>query len=162
MPRHPGFPLADHILDQVISWPNLLYTVLAITLAFCMSFCIRSNIVDKQGRPIPPGPLLRYAFLGRYSERALHVWAQKYGSLFSLFLGNQLFVVISDPHIAHDLLVSNGKIFSSRKEYFIKNQTILNGRAITATPYGSTWSVPYSLTIVMKPWVLTESQAQTP
>ncbi len=69
------------------------------------------------------------------------MWAQKYGPLFSLFLGIQLFVVISDPRIAHDLLVTNGRIFSSRKEYFIKNQTILRGRAITSTPYGDTWQV---------------------
>lgn len=111
---------------------------------------MRSNIVDKQGRSIPPGPLLRYAFLGRYPEKALHVWAQKYGPLFSLFLGNQLYMVISDPHIAHDLLVTNGKIFSSRKNYFVKNETILHGRAITGTPYDSKWSVLYTLTIVMK------------
>jgi len=58
-------------------------------------------------------------------------------------------MVISDPHIAHDLLVTNGKIFSSRKKYFVKNQTILRGRAITATPYDSTWSVPTSLTVVV-------------
>lgn len=92
---------------------------------------------------------MRYAFLGRYPEKSLHVWAQTYGPLFSLFLGNQLFMVISDPHIAHDLLVTNGKIFSSRKTYFVKNQTILRGRAITATPYDSTWSVPNSLNAVM-------------
>ena len=136
------------MLGQNISWPYLLYPVVAAILAYCGSFCIRRNIVDKQGNPIPPGPLLRYAFLGRYPEKALHVWAEKYGPLFSLFLGNQLFMVISDPQIAQDLLVTNGKIFSSRKEYFVKNQTILTGRAITATPYDATWSVPSSLTIV--------------
>jgi hypothetical protein len=56
-------------------------------------------------------------------------------------MGNQLFVVISDAHTAKDLLVSNGTIFSSRKSYFIKNQTILRGRSITATPYNNTWWV---------------------
>jgi hypothetical protein len=106
-----------------------------------VSFCVRSNIVNGNGYAIPPGPLLRYAFLGKYPERALHAWAQKYGPLFSLFLGNQLFIVISDPEIAHDLLVKNGKISSSRKEYFIKSQTILRGRAIAASPYGDTWQV---------------------
>ena len=138
------------MLGQNISWSYLLYPVAAATLAYCASFCIRSNIVDKQGNPIPPGPLLRYAFLRRYPEKALHRWAEKYGPLFSLFLGNQLFMVISDPQIAQDLLVTNGKIFSSRKEYFVKNQTILTGRAITATPYDATWSVTSSLTIIMK------------
>jgi hypothetical protein len=54
-------------------------------------------------------------------------------------MGNQLFVVISDARVAKDLLVSNGSIFSSRRLYFMKNQTILRGRAITATPYNDTW-----------------------
>src|SRR5258707_10913965 len=56
-------------------------------------------------------------------------------------MGNQLFVVVSDARIAKDLLVSNGAIFSSRKPYFMKNQTILRGRALTASPYNDTWSV---------------------
>ena len=135
------FSPTDHILDQDLYSPKLFYALLVVVLTCCVSFCVRSNIVDRNGYAIPPGPLLRYAFLGKYPERALHGWAQTYGPLFSLFLGNQLFMVISDPKIAHDLLVKNGKIFSSRKEYFIKSQTILHGRAITSTPYGDTWQV---------------------
>jgi hypothetical protein len=54
-------------------------------------------------------------------------------------MGNQLFLIISDARVAKDLLVSNGAIFSSRKEYFVKSQTILRGRAITSTPYNDTW-----------------------
>jgi Cytochrome P450 len=100
---------------------------------------LRRNIVDKDGHPIPPGPLFRYAFLRRYPERALRAWSRAYGPLFSVWMGNQLVVVISDARIAKDLLVSNGAIFSSRRLYFMKNQTILRGRAITATPYNDTW-----------------------
>jgi hypothetical protein len=54
-------------------------------------------------------------------------------------MGNQLFVVISDARIAKDLMVSNGAVFSSRKQYYIKSQTIFRGRAITATPYNDKW-----------------------
>ena len=99
----------------------------------------RKNIVDKDGHPIPPGPLLRYAFLRRYPERALRAWARAYGPLLSVWMGNQLFVVISDARIAKDLLVSNSAIFSSRKQYFMKNRTILRGRGITVTAYNDTW-----------------------
>jgi hypothetical protein len=42
-----------------------------------------------------------------------------------MWLGNQLFMVVSDPAIVKDLLVTNGGIFSSRKEMFIKSQTVL-------------------------------------
>jgi hypothetical protein len=111
---------------------------------------LRRNLVDKDGHSIPPGPLFRYAFLRRYPERALRAWAGTYGPLFSIWMGNQLFVVVSDAHIARDLFVSNGAIFSSRKQYFMKNRTILRGRAITATPYNDTWSVVINESDVMR------------
>jgi Cytochrome P450 len=117
--------------------------VLLVVLVFSLllPFIFRRNIQDKDGHSIPPGPLLRYAFLRRYPEQTLRAWAKAYGPLFSVWMGNQLFVVVSDARIAKDLLVSNGAIFSSRKLYFMKNQTILRGRAITATPYNDTWWV---------------------
>jgi hypothetical protein len=112
-----------------------------LALPFVLPLFLRKNIVDKDGHPIPPGPLLRYAFLRRYPERALRAWARTYGPMFSLWMGNQLFIIISDPRIVKDLMVSNGAIFSSRKPYFVKNQIILRGRAITGSPYNDTWSV---------------------
>jgi Cytochrome P450 len=115
--------------------------LIALAFSFLLPFVFRRNIQDDEGHSIPPGPLLRYAFLRRYPERALHAWAKAYGPLFSLWMGNQLFVVISDAHIAKDLLVSKGAIFSSRKSYFMKGQMILRGRSITATPYNSKWWV---------------------
>ena len=113
--------------------------VLVTTLYFLAPLFIRKNITDAEGHSIPPGPFFRYAFLRKYPERVLFKWAKQYGPLFSVFMGNQLFVVISDPQVAKDLLVTNGAIFSTRKKYFMKNQTILRGRAITASQYDDTW-----------------------
>jgi len=115
----------------------LLLTVLALPLIFPL--ILRKNLEDKHGHPIPPGPPIRYPFLRRHAERSLRAWSLTYGPLFSLWMGNQLFVVISDARIAKDLLVSNSSIFSSRKQYFIKCQTILRGRGITVTPYNDKW-----------------------
>lgn len=58
-----------------------------------------------------------------------------------MWLGNQLFVIVSDPGIAKDLMVTNGAVFSSRKEMFIKSQIVFAGRGITATPYNDRWCV---------------------
>lgn len=80
-----------------------------------------------------------FLFLTNYPELSLDYWAQNFGSLYSLWLGNQLFVIVSDPHIVKDLMVTNGTIFSSRKEYFLKSQIIFAGRGITATPYNDRW-----------------------
>ena len=81
-----------------------------------------------------------FPFLTRYPELTLDYWAKKFGDMYSIWLGNQLFVVVSDPKIIKDLMVTNGAVFSSRKEMFIKSQTIFKGRGITATPYNERWS----------------------
>ena len=130
------------IVSQTTLSTTRLYVALVIlALSFALPLFVRRKIVDKDGHPIPPGPFLRYICLRRYPERTLREWAKTYGPLFSVWMGNQLVVVISDARIAKDLLVSNGAIFSSRKQYFMKSQTILRGRAITSSPYNDTWSV---------------------
>ena len=130
------------IVSQTTLSTTRLYVALVIlALSFALPLFVRRKIVDKDGHPIPPGPFLRYICLRRYPERTLSAWAKTYGPLFSVWMGNQLVVVISDARIAKDLLVSNGAIFSSRKQYFMKSQTILRGRAITSSPYNDTWSV---------------------
>ncbi|PPQ88901.1 hypothetical protein CVT25_009136 [Psilocybe cyanescens] len=119
---------------------KILATIIFLALAYFMRPAVlRYVIVDKEGNRLPPGPPICYAFLRKYAERALDAWAKQYGELFSIWMGSQLFVVISDPHVARDLLVINGAIFSTRKKYFMKNQIILNGRAITASEYGNKW-----------------------
>ena len=104
-----------------------------------LPFILRRNLKDKDGHPIPPGPLLRRAAIRHHPERVLRDWSRTYGPLFSVWMGDQLFVVISDARIAKDLLVNNGAIFSSRKPYFMKSQMILRGLSITATPYNNKW-----------------------
>ncbi|KXN84343.1 Cytochrome P450 1A2, partial [Leucoagaricus sp. SymC.cos] len=72
-------------------------------------------------------------------ELVLDRWARCYGPLYSVWLGNQQFVIISDSTIVKDLLVTRGAIFSSRRDNFIKCQIILKGRAITASPFDDLW-----------------------
>lgn len=100
--------------------------------------------VDENGNPLPNGPvgvpiIGSFPFLSHYPELTLDYWAKKFGPLYSMWLGNQLFVVISDPLVAKDLLISNGTIFSSRKQMFIKSKNIFTGRGITVMPYDAKW-----------------------
>ncbi|KAF8172650.1 cytochrome P450, partial [Pholiota molesta] len=85
-----------------------------------------------KGNSIPNGPVGSFP---AYADN----WAHEFGALYSLWLGNQLFMIISDPQIAKDLMVTNGSIFSSRKEMFLKSQIIFVGRGITVTPYNNRW-----------------------
>ena len=133
----PLFPRVFY--TTALSPLRLSISLAVITLTLILPFIFRRNIRDKDGHPIPPGPLLRRAAIRPCPERVLRDWSRTYGPLFSVWMGDQLFVVISDARIAKDLLVNNGTIFSSRKQYFMKCQTILRGLAITATPYNDTW-----------------------
>ncbi|THH14413.1 hypothetical protein EW146_g5914 [Bondarzewia mesenterica] len=135
------------------------FGAIAASVLYLLSEIIpRRRLVDKQGNQIPPGPwglpiVGSFPFLTHYPELTLDHWAKvsarKFGNMYSIWLGNQLFVVVSDPRIIKDLMVTNGAIFSSRKEMFIKSQTIFKGRGITdafffsgcflATPYSERW-----------------------
>ncbi|KAJ7870670.1 cytochrome P450 [Mycena leptocephala] len=102
------------------------------------------SLVDKDGNSTPPGPkglpiVGSFPLLTQYPELTLDRWARKFGDLYSVWLGNQLFVIVSNPAIVKDLIVTNGAVFSSRKEMFIKSQTVFAGRGITATPYNDRW-----------------------
>ncbi|KAI3140466.1 hypothetical protein CBS147326_2167 [Penicillium roqueforti] len=146
-------PLSPLPIDSV-SWPigfaalteassPVLWTLTAIVGASLLAW-LRKPWTDENGHKIPKGPLGLPIFgsfysLTRYPELTLDHWAKKFGDLYSIWLGNQLFVIVSDPNIAKDLMVTNGNVFSSRKEMFIKSQTIFAGRGITATPYNDRW-----------------------
>ncbi|KAF7332959.1 Cytochrome P450 [Mycena venus] len=118
-------------------------TTVAALCLFSASF-FGSSLFDKDGNSIPAGPkglpiLGSFPFLTQYPELTLDRWAKKFGDLYSVWLGNQLFVIVSSPAIVKDLIVTNGAVFSSRKEMFIKSQTVFAGRGITATPYNDRW-----------------------
>ncbi|KAJ7063977.1 cytochrome P450 [Mycena amicta] len=132
-----------------MSSPSMLQVVgLIIVLSFfALRILVRKNLVDKDGNPLPPGPYFRYAYLGQYNELIFDRWAKRYGPIFSVWFGDQLFVVLSDPIVVQDLLVENGAIFSSRKDYFIKNKVILHNRALTANPYDQRWRTHRRLAI---------------
>ncbi|EOA85883.1 uncharacterized protein SETTUDRAFT_110763 [Exserohilum turcica Et28A] len=96
----------------------------------------------RDANELPEGPRC-YPLLGMrlltHPERTLHRWAQDYGSLYSFTIGNQRFVVVSDPEIAKFFLSSRGSICSDRKKMFVENHTIFKGRDIMSNPYGDTW-----------------------
>ncbi|KAG6867888.1 hypothetical protein C0993_009819 [Termitomyces sp. T159_Od127] len=120
--------------------PNLAQGVLLVasivsTFVYLVAKTLRARRPKNfAGDPIPDGPTGLPIV-----ELTLDYWAKKFGPLYSMWLGNQLFVIISDPQIVKDLMVTNGAIFSSRKEMFLKSQTIFAGRGITATPYNDRW-----------------------
>ncbi|KAF9524744.1 cytochrome P450 [Crepidotus variabilis] len=141
-----AFPAAWDIssLRSIANYSILLTSVFAVAIYLIFKSLSGGRLSDGKGNKIPDGPvglpiLGSFPFLTRYPELTLDYWAQKFGSLYSVYLGNQLVVVISDPQIVKDLTVTNGAVFSSRKEMFLKSQNIFVGRGVTATPYNDRW-----------------------
>jgi len=140
-----SFSSADGSIITTLSQGIVLLAsiVSAAVLLIARAFMAKP-LKDEHGNSIPNGPtgvpiLGSFPFLTNYPELTLDYWAKKFGPLYSMWLGNQLFVIISDPQIVKDLMVTNGAIFSSRKEMFLKSQIIFAGRGITATPYNDRW-----------------------
>ncbi|KAJ3552024.1 hypothetical protein NM688_g4378 [Phlebia brevispora] len=123
----------------------LLSTIVAAVYALLHGLrLLRKSAASKLNNHLPPGPIGLpvvgcFPFLTKYPELTLDRWAKKFGPLYSMRLGDQLFVVVSDPHMVKDLVVTNGAVFSSRKEMYMKSQIIFVRRGITATPYDETW-----------------------
>ncbi|KAG6818699.1 hypothetical protein H0H93_002698, partial [Arthromyces matolae] len=142
-----SFSPLDGDIWRMPAFPQGIGLVASIALAsvYLVSKAVPSRrLTNNNGDPIPNGPwglpvVGSCLSLTRYPEITLDYWAKKFGPIYSMWLGNQLVVVISDPHIVKDLMVSHGAIFSSRREGFLKCQTAFAGRGITATPYNNQW-----------------------
>ncbi|KAK7036781.1 hypothetical protein VNI00_011447 [Paramarasmius palmivorus] len=116
----------------------------ALLVTLVLGYIRNSLVRHSGGVSVPHGPvgfpiLGSFPFMTHYPELTLHRWYKKYGDIYSLRLGNQLFVVLSDPGIVKDIMVTKGAIVSSRKDMFIKAQTIFLGRAITGSQYNDIW-----------------------
>jgi len=119
-------------------------TCVLIRALYWLSQYVYNPYVDKYGNKMPDGPkglpiVGSFFSMTNYPELTLDFWAKKFGDLYTVWLGSQPFVIVSDPEIAKDLMVTNGANFSNRKNMFIKSQNIFVGRGITATPYNNRW-----------------------
>ncbi|GJE97683.1 cytochrome P450 [Phanerochaete sordida] len=120
----------------------LLSTLAA--LAYALLHAFRRLRLALVGKSLPPGPLGvpllgALPFMVARPEVALNQWAQKYGPLYSVWLGEQLHVVVSDLGIAKGLFETQNMVFSSRKETFLKSGIVFAGRGISAASFGESW-----------------------
>ncbi|OJJ06278.1 hypothetical protein ASPVEDRAFT_55955 [Aspergillus versicolor CBS 583.65] len=124
--------------DPKTFWPLAAVLVLAIYILY------NRPLKGARGSRIPKGPrglpiLGCFLSLTKFPELTLDKWAHKYGGLYSIWIGSQLFVIISDPKVAKDLMVTNGTVFSSRRETYIKGQTVFGFRGVVSNPYNDRW-----------------------
>ncbi|OBZ66568.1 Fumitremorgin C synthase [Grifola frondosa] len=97
---------------------------------------------DRQlkARRLPPGP--RAEPIPRDPRGpwlAFEGLRQRYGSIFSFFMGTRPVIVISKAQTAWDLLEKRGEIYSSRPRMIMAHEILSGGMRGLSMPYGKSW-----------------------
>lgn len=97
-------------------------------------------------RKLPPGPglalpLIGHLYLiGKPLHRSLYNLSKKYGSIYSLRLGNRLVVVVSSSAVAEECFTKNNDIVFANRPLFTMGKYIgYNFTSIVSAPYGDHW-----------------------
>ncbi|RDL40570.1 uncharacterized protein BP5553_00549 [Venustampulla echinocandica] len=119
-----------------VSW----YTLLGVGLALPLILLIRD--IAKWYR-LPPGPL-PIPFIGNRLPALrpwvhLQQWSKIYGPIFTIWVGRQPTIVISDPKIAVDLMEKRSSKYSSRPRSVMMKE-VYGSSSILLQPYGKDWS----------------------
>ncbi|XP_065858896.1 flavonoid 3',5'-hydroxylase 1-like [Euphorbia lathyris] len=127
-----------HHFFSIWSWE--LYLTLTLSL---LSILLLSNIFKKSTAQLPPGPrglpLLGYLpFLGTFLHKSFTELAAKYGPIYKLWLGNKLYIVISSPSLAKQVLRDN-EIFSNHEPPVAARILTYGGNDIVFCHYGPEW-----------------------
>ena len=68
-------------------------------------------------------------------------WSKKYGPIFTLWIGRRPTLIISDPHVAVDLMEKRSNKYSSRPRMVMLGEVYNGNASILTQPYGKAWSV---------------------
>ena len=96
---------------------------------------------------LPPGPT-PIPFIGNKLDIPttkpwikFQEWSKKYGPIFTLWIGRKPTLIISDPHIAVDLMEKRSNKYSSRPRMVVMGEIYNGNSSILTQPYGKAWSI---------------------
>ena len=95
---------------------------------------------------LPPGPIPlpfvgnRYSLPKRKPWLQFEAWSKTYGSIFTLWIGRQPTLVVSDPSITVDLLEKRSNKYSSRPRTVAMGELLWDHASMLTQPYGKEWS----------------------
>ncbi|RAR10637.1 cytochrome p450 [Stemphylium lycopersici] len=129
-------------LDTLLHLPPYLW--LSLILAIPLATLLHDIWVWHR---MPPGPV-PIPFLGNRLQLPqskpwiqFQQWSQKYGPIFTIWIGRKPTVVLSDPHIAAELLEKRSAKYSSRPRMVAMGEILWDNASILVQPYGKEWSV---------------------
>lgn len=121
---------------------NILNVILALSLA-ALSVLVYDICLFLR---LPPGPR-PYPFLGNKLQIPtkspwiqFQKWSEIYGPIFTLWIGRRPTLVVSDPHVATDLLEKRSHNYSSRPRTVVMGEIYWDMAPMLVQPYGKKWS----------------------
>ncbi|KAJ4419487.1 hypothetical protein N0V82_004932 [Gnomoniopsis sp. IMI 355080] len=118
-------------------WLSLLVAIPAATLLYDVVIWLR----------MPPGPT-PLPFIGNKLQLPksspwiqFQEWSKKYGPIYTIWIGRQPTVIISDPVVATELMESRSSKYSSRPRMVAMGELLWDNASVLVQPYGKEWSI---------------------
>ncbi|KAL4794364.1 cytochrome P450 [Aspergillus venezuelensis] len=92
--------------------------------------------IGRRPKNYPPGPPT-LPILGNILQ--FEKWARQYGPIYSLMLGTQCMIVLSDDAAGKELLDRRSAIYSSRQDMYIGQELCSGSLRLLMMKYGPTW-----------------------
>ncbi|KAI7184317.1 putative cytochrome P450 [Hortaea werneckii] len=132
--------------SNIVSLYLTLHSILLLTAAVIIipAVVLTQDIITWLRLPPGPTPL---PFIGNKLEIPktkpwiqFQKWADKYGPIFTLWIGRKPTLVISDPHVAVGLMEKRSNKYSSRPRMVVMGEIYNGNSSILTQPYGKAWS----------------------
>ncbi|XP_053391705.1 cytochrome P450 2H1-like [Mercenaria mercenaria] len=110
------------IIFEVLSLNNLTFGYSYTTYIICLCFVLLLFVNCRRPRGIPPGPPLLpvigniLTLSAKDIQGAMKKLRDKYGDIFSLYIGKELVIVLNGYDTIQNALVRRGRLFSHRPE----------------------------------------------
>lgn len=120
--------------------PWILLSLLAASIVV-----YRLLSIGRRPKGLPPGPptLPIVGNLHQLPKEDLHVklreWAEQYGEIYSIMLGNQRMVVLNSPRVVKDLIDQRSNNYSSRPDMYVAQTLISGGYRLVLMQYDEGW-----------------------
>jgi hypothetical protein len=132
------------IIQTPLSLP--FWSILLFLTFFILLYTLLKDITTILRLPKGPTP---FPFLGNALQmpksiplwRTLTSWSEKYGPIFTIYLCRTPAIIISDPHIAHELLAGRSAKYSSRPRMVMFGEVYSQMSSVVVQPYGQSWSI---------------------
>ncbi|OQD75807.1 hypothetical protein PENDEC_c006G01681 [Penicillium decumbens] len=101
--------------------------------------------IGRRPKGMPPGPptIPIAGNLHQLPKKDVHVklreWAEQYGDIYSIMLGNQRMVVLNSPQVVKDLIDQRSNNYSSRPEMYVGQTLISGGYRLVLMQYDEGW-----------------------